>query len=542
MNGNQQPIYILKEGTERESGKGAIYNNILAACTISDAVKSTLGPKGMDKMLVDSSGDIVITNDGATILKEIDVDHPAAKMIVEVAKSQDEACGDGTTTVVIITGELLKQAKDLLGKKIHSSTINKGYSIACKEAINHLNEISIPIDSIDVNILKEIATTSMASKNANIEKNLLSSIIVKAVTKILDKKEKSYSFDVNDIQIIKVNNGSIQDTSTIDGVVVDKEVISDDLPTKVNKAKILLLNDSIEMKKTEIESKIEIRDPGQLQTFLDEEDRMIKEMVEKIHESGANVVFCQKGIDDLAINYLVEHKIFASRRVNKSDMEKVSKATGARIISSLDNISKDYLGYSDNVEIKKIGDTKMIYVTGCKNPKAVSIIIRGSTKHITDELERALHDSLSVVRVAIEDGYIITGGGSSFISTSMYLKKFAPTIGGREQMAIEAFAKALEIIPKVLAENAGLDPIDLLLDLKNKHSKGAMNQSIGIDINSGVTGDMMHLKVIEPLKVQTHAIESATETAIMILRIDDVIASKSRPPVSNSQPNPQNYM
>jgi chaperonin GroEL (HSP60 family) len=382
----------------------------------------------------------------------------------------------------------------------------------------------------------------MASKNANIEKNILSSIIVKAVTKILDKKEKSYSFDVNDIQIIKVNNGSIQDTSTIDGVVVDKEVISDDLPTKVNKAKILLLNDSIEMKKTEIESKIEIRDPGQLQTFLDEEDRMIKEMVEKIYESGANVVFCQKGIDDLAINYLVEHKIFASRRVNKSDMEKVSKATGARIISSLDNISKDYLGYSDNVEIRKIGDTKMIYVTGCKNPKAVSIIIRGSTKHITDELERALHDSLSVVRVAIEDGYIITGGGSSFISTSMYLKKFAPTIGGREQMAIEAFAKALEIIPKVLAENAGLDPIDLLIDLKNKHSKGTMNQNVGIDINSGVTDDMMHLKVIEPLKVQTHAIESATETAIMILRIDDVIASKLRPPVSNSQSNPQNYM
>jgi archaeal chaperonin len=523
MNG-QQPIIILKEGTKRERGKGAQSNNIMAARAISDAVKSTLGPKGMDKMLVDSMGDVVVTNDGATILKEIDVEHPAAKMIVEVAKSQDEECGDGTTSAVVLTGELLKYAGELLDQNIHPTVITGGYKLAAQKAIETLNKLAMPIKPNDKKTLKNIAMTSMASKGASGEKEHLAEIVVDAVTSIAEKIDNKTVVDLDNIQIQKKQGGGIANTEIISGIILDKERVHEGMPKQVKNAKIALVDAALEVKKTEVDARIQINDPTQLQAFLDEEEGMIKKMADKVKKSGANVLVCQKGIDDIAQHYLAKDGIYSVRRAKKSDMEKLAKATGAKIIGNLDSLTSKDLGYAGIVEEKKIGDDKMTFVTQCKNPKAVSILIRGTTEHVVDELERALHDALSVVSVAIEDGKMTAGGGAAATAISMALRDYAPSVGGREQMAIEAFANAIEVIPKTLSENAGLDPIDMMLEIRNAHKKG--NKYAGVNVFSGKIDDMMKNNVIEPLRVSKQEIEASSEAANMILRIDDVIASR----------------
>ena len=520
----QQPIIVLKEGTKRERGKGAQSNNIMAARAISDAVKSTLGPKGMDKMLVDSMGDVVVTNDGATILKEIDVEHPAAKMIVEVAKSQDEECGDGTTSAVVLTGELLKYAGDLLEQNIHPTVICGGYKLAADKAKDILNNLAIQIKPGDKKTLRNIAITSMASKGASAEKDVLADVVVDAVTRVAEKLGTKNIVDLDNIQIQKKQGGGIANTEIITGIILDKERVHEGMPKQVKNAKIALVNAALEVKKTEVDARITIQDPTQLQAFLDEEEGMLKKMVDKINKSGANVLVCQKGIDDIAQHYLAKHGIYSVRRAKKSDMEKLAKATGAKVVANLDGLTSKDLGYAGKVEEMKIGDDKMTFVTDCKNPKAVSILIRGTTEHVVDELERGLHDALSVVKVAIEDGKMTAGGGAAAIAISMGLRDYAPTVGGREQMAIEAFADAIEIVPKTLSENAGLDPIDMMLEIRSAHKKG--NKYSGINVLAGKVDDMLKNNVIEPLRVSMQEIEASSEAATMILRIDDVIASK----------------
>ena len=524
MMGGQQPIIVLKEGTKRERGKGAQSNNIMAARAISDAVKSTLGPKGMDKMLVDSMGDVVVTNDGATILKEIDVEHPSAKMIVEVAKSQDEECGDGTTSAVVLTGELLKYAGELLDQNIHPTVICGGYKLASERAKNILNKLAIDIKPGDKKSLKNIAMTSMASKGASSEKTILADVVVDAVTRVAEKIGTKTVVDLDNIQIQKKQGGGIANTEIIKGIILDKERVHEGMPKLVKNAKIALVNAALEVKKTEVDARIQIQDPTQLQAFLDEEEGMLKKMVDKIKKSGANVLVCQKGIDDIAQHFLAVNGIFSVRRAKKSDMEKLAKATGAKIVANLDGLSSKDLGYAGNVEELKIGDDKMTFITDCKNPKAVSILIRGTTEHVVDELERGLHDALSVVKVAIEDGKMTAGGGAAATAVAMGLRDYAPSVGGREQMAIEAFANAIEIIPKTLSENAGLDPIDMMLEVRSAHKKG--KKYAGINVLAGKVDDMLKHNVIEPLRVSMQEIEASSEAATMILRIDDVIASK----------------
>ncbi len=524
MAGGQQPIIVLKEGTRRENGKGAQSNNIMAARAISDAVKSTLGPKGMDKMLVDSMGDVVVTNDGATILKEIDVEHPAAKMIVEVAKSQDEECGDGTTSAVILTGELLKYAGELLEQNIHPTVICGGYKLAAGKAVDTLNKLAITIKAGDKKTLKDIAMTSMASKGASGEKELLADVVVDSVTSIAEKINNKTYVDLDNIQIQKKQGGGIANTEIIKGIILDKERVHEGMPKHIKNAKIALVNAALEVKKTEVDARIQIQDPTQLQAFLDEEEGMLRKMVEKIKKSGANVLICQKGIDDIAQHFLAKDGIYSVRRAKKSDMEKLAKATGAKIVANLDGLTSKDIGYAGNVEEKKIGDDKMTFVTDCKNPKAVSIMIRGTTEHVIDELERGLHDALSVVKVALEDGKMTPGGGAAATAVAMALRDYAPSIGGREQMAIEAFANAIEIVPKTLSENAGLDPIDMMLEVRRAHKLG--KKHAGINVLSGKIDDMIKNKVIEPLRVSLQEIEASSEAATMIIRIDDVIASK----------------
>jgi len=525
MAGGQQPIIILKEGTQREKGKGAQMNNIMAARAISDAVKSTLGPKGMDKMLVDSMGDATVTNDGATILKEIDVEHPAAKMIVEVAKAQDEECGDGTTSAVILTGELLKYAGDLLEQNIHPTVITHGFKLASEKSIEVLNKLSMPIKASDKKTLRNIAMTSMASKGASSAKEVLADVAVDAVTSVVEKTDGKAYVDMDNIQIQKKHGGVIEDTNIIKGLILDKERVHDGMPKNIKNAKIVLVNAAIEVKKTEVDARIQIQDPTQLQAFLDEEEGMLRKMVDKIKKSGANVLICQKGIDDLAQHFLAKAGIYSVRRAKKSDMEKLSKATGATVVANLDDLSSKDLGMAGTVEEKKIGDDKMTFITGCKNPKAVSVLIRGSTEHVVDELERGIHDALFVVKVALEDGKMTAGGGAAATSVSMALREYAPSVGGREQMAIEAFANAVEIVPKTLAENAGLDPIDMMIEMRRVHKKG--NRYAGVDVFNGKVTDMFKNNVIEPLRVSVQEVQASTEAATLILRIDDVIASKS---------------
>ncbi len=522
MLAGQVPILVLKEGTQRETGREAQKKNIEVAKAIADAVRTTLGPKGMDKMLVDSLGDIVITNDGATILKEIDVAHPTAKMMVEVAKSQDTEVGDGTTTAVVLAGELLKSAEELLDQNVHPTVITNGYHLAAEKALELLPELGIKVDSDE--ILKEIAITAMTGKNVSDAKEYLADLAVKAVKSVAEEVNGKIHVDIDNIKVEKKQGGGITDTELIDGIVLDKEKVHPRMPKRVENAKIALINTGFEVKKTEISAKIQISDPSQIQAFLDQEAEEIRKMVEKVKEVGANVVLCQKAIDDLAQHYMAKYGIYAVRRIKKSDMEKLAKATGAKIVTNLDDLTPEDLGYAEVVEERKIGEDNMTFVTGCKNPKSVSILIRGGTEHVVDEVERALHDALKVVGVAMEDGVAVPGGGATEIELAMKLREYAPSVGGREQLAIEKFADSIEIIPRTLAENAGLDAIDIMMKLKAEHQKG--NKYAGVDVFEGKIANMIEKKVIEPLRVKKQALESAKEVATMILRIDDVIAAK----------------
>jgi archaeal chaperonin len=520
----QTPVLILREGTKREKGKGAQMSNIAAAKAIGEAVRSTLGPRGMDKMLVDSMGDVVITNDGVTILKEIDVEHPAAKMIVEVAKTQDEECGDGTTTAVILAGELLKRAEGLIEQNVHPTVIAAGYRLASQKAQEILKTVGMKVTPDDAEMLNDIATTAMISKSVSASREILADISVKAVLSIAEKKDGKFEVDQDNIQIVKKVGGSMEDSKMISGIIVDKEVVHSGMPKKVENAKIALIDSAMEVKKTEIDAKIEITDPSQLQAFLSEEENMLKKMVETVKKSGATVVFCQKGIDDLAQHFLAKEGIYAVRRAKKSDMEKLAKATGATIATKLDELKASDLGFAALVEEKKIGGDQMTFVTGCKNPKAVSILIRGGTEHVIDEIERSLDDAISVIGLALEDGVLVTGGGSTATEIALKLREYAASVGGREQIAIDQFANAMEIIPTTLAENAGLDPIDVLIEMRKAHKDG--KKYAGINVFTGKIVDMKNEKVLEPIRVGKQAINSATEAAVMILRIDDVIASK----------------
>ncbi len=530
-----QPIFILKEGTKRETGRDAMKNNIAAARAIADAVRSTLGPRGMDKMLVDSLGDVVITNDGVTILKEIDVEHPAAKMIVEVSKTQDTEVGDGTTTAVVLAGELLKNAEELIDQNVHPTVITKGYRLAAEKAKEILDSIAKPISIDDEEVLKKISRTALSSKSASMAKELLSDISVKAVKRVAEKIGDRWVVDVDAIQIVKKQGGSINNTEMIEGMIIDKEKVHPGMPKRVEDAKIALINVALEVKKPEIDANIQIKSPDMIHTFLEEEEKILRDMVDKIKNSGANVVFCQKGIDDMAQHFLAKAGIYAVRRVKKSDMEKLSRATGARIVTNLDDLSGEDLGHAKLVEERKIGDDHMTFVMDCENPKSISILIRGGTEHVVDEIERSIKDALHVVAKAIEDGKYVTGGGSSAVEISLKLRDYAASVGGREQLAIEKFADAMEIIPRSLAENAGLDPIDILIKMRKAHKDG--NVTAGVNVYTGDVEDMEKIGVIEPIRVGRQAINSATDAAVMILRIDDVVAAKGDSGAPKGGPN-----
>jgi thermosome len=529
--GQGQPIIVLREGTERSRNREAQSNNIAAARAVADSVRSTLGPKGMDKMLVDSMGDIVVTNDGVTILKEMDVQHPAAKMVVEVAKTQDSECGDGTTTSVILAGELLKKAEALLDQKVHPTIVVNGYRMAAAEAVNTLEKIAIDVKADNEELLMKIASTAMMGKSVGGQKEKLAQLAVQAVKAVAENRDGKTVVDIDNIKVAKKVGGSIADTELIRGIVIDKERVHPRMPKSVKNPKIALLSAALEIKKTEVEAKIQISDPESMQKFLDEEEASLKKMVEKIKASGANVVFCQKGIDDLVQHYLAKAEIYAVRRVKESDMDKLAKATGGNIVGNLDQLEASDLGTAELVEQRKVGEEDMTFITGCKNPKSVSIIIRGGTEHVIDEVERSLHDALRVVGVTLEDGKAVAGGGAPEIEVALHLANYASSIGGREQLAIEAFADALEIIPWVLAENAGHDAIDVVLKLKSVHKSNKKgSQYFGVDLNSTEPSNMLEQNVIEPLRVKTQAIKSSAEVAGMILRIDDVIAAKRTAP------------
>ena len=522
------PIVILKEGTKRDKGKDAQFNNIAAARTISDAVRSSLGPRGMDKMLVDSMGDVVITNDGVTILKEIDVQHPAAKMLVEVAKTQDQEVGDGTTTSVILAGELLKKAVDMVDSNVHPTIITSGYRLANAEAQRILVDISKKVSYDDDKLLKQIAEVSMNSKQVNAMKDFFSDLVVDAVKTIAVKgTDKKWHVDLNNIQTVKKTGTSMGDTQLVKGLIIDKEPVHSAMPKVIKNAKVALIDAAFEVKKTEIDAKIQITDPSKLNDFLLEEENMLRRMVEKVKSVGANVVFCQKGIDDLAQHFLAKEGIYAARRVKKSDMEKLAASTGGNIINKISELEKDDLGFAGLVEVKKVQDNDMTFVSDLKDAKTVSILIRGGTKHVVDEIERSLIDAWSVVKVAIEDGMMVTGGGSTAVEIAMQLRNYSQSVGGREQIAIDAFASAMEAIPTTLAENAGLDPIDILIEMRKQHKAG--KKYAGLNPFTGKVEDMFKLNVIEPYRIGKQAINSATDAAVMILRIDDVIAARGMP-------------
>ncbi len=514
-----QPILVLPEGTLRTLGRSAQRNNIAAAKAVADAVRTTLGPKGMDKMLVDNLGDIVITNDGVTILEEMQIEHPAAKMLVEVAKTQNEEVGDGTTTAAILAGELLKKSEDLLDQNIHPTVITKGYKLAREKALEILDKMSEKIEPEDTEDLLKIAITSMTGKGSEIASERIAKIIVEAVKTVMDGKE----VDKDNIKLEKKHGGSAEDTELIRGVIIDKEVVHPAMPKKVKYAKIALLDASLEIEKTETEAQIQITSPDQLQGFLDQEEKILKSMVDKVALSGCNVLFCQKGIDDVAQHYLAKKSILTARRVKKSDMEKLARATNGKIISNVSDLSENDLGMAGIVELKKVSGEEMIFVRDCKNPKAVSILIRGGTEHVVDEVERSIEDAIGAVSSALEVGKIVAGGGAPEEEVSKELREFAQGFSGREQLAILAFAEAMEIIPRTLSENAGLDPIDMLVELRSAHEEG--KKTYGIDVYFGKIVDMKAKGVIEPLKIKTQAIKSASEAAEMILRIDDIISA-----------------
>ncbi|NTV24011.1 MAG: thermosome subunit [Nanoarchaeota archaeon] len=524
MSRDIQPIFILPEGTQRNTGKNAQRNNIMAAKLVAETVRTTLGPKGMDKMLVSSMGDIIVTNDGVTILKEMQVEHPAAKMIVEIAKTQEDEVGDGTTTAVVVAGELLKKAEDLLDKDIHPTVIVKGYNMASEKALAILSDIAKPLQEKDSELLEMIAETAMTGKGAEANKNSLASITVKAVIKVMHR-EGTIKIDSDDIKIEKKVGGRVEDSELVDGIVLDKERVHSGMPIAIKNAKIALIDSALEIKNTETDAKIQITDPGQMQSFLDMEERMLKGMVDKLVKQGASVVFCQKGIDDLAQHFMAKAGIYAARRIKKSDMEKLAKATGGRLVTNLDDLSERDLGFAALVEESKVGDEMMTFVRDCKSAKSVTILVRGSTEHVADEAERAISDSIGDLIAALKTGKVLAGAGSCEMELSKRLMKFSESLSGREQLAVKAYAEAMEVIPRTLAENAGLDPIDTLTELKSAHEKNQV--TAGINVFTGKVMDAWEAGVIEPLKVKTQAISSATEVATMILRIDDVIASGS---------------
>jgi len=519
-----QPVLILKEGTGRSRGKEAQRNNIMAARIIAEAIKTTLGPRGMDKMLISGMGDIKITNDGAVILKEIDVEHPAAKMMVEVAKTQDDMVGDGTTTAVILAGELLGKAEDLLDQKIHPTVVVSGYRKAFQKAEEVLQKIGILVDIEDRETLRKVAVTSMASKVVGEVRQHLAKIAVDAVKQIVEHRGEKNTADIDNIQIIKKEGKSLADTELIQGIILDKEVVHPGMPKRIEKAKIALINAALEVKKTEISAEIRIREPTQMKAFLDQENRMLKDMVEKVKKAGANVLICQKGIDDLAQHFLAKEGIMAARRAKESDMEKLAKATGGRIINNLDDLKAKDLGEAGLVEERKIGNDKMVFIEKCKDPKSVSVLIRAGLEKMIDEAERAIHDALSVVADVIEHNKVVAGGGAVEAEIAKELRGYATKVGGREQLAIEAFADSAEAIPKTLAENAGLNTIDILVALRSAHQK-KKGYTMGVDVSSGGVTNMLEKGVIEPVWVKQQALKSATEVASMILRIDDVIAA-----------------
>jgi len=516
------PVLVLKESALQQKGKDAQKNNITAAKLVAELVKTSLGPRGLDKMLVDSLGDVTITNDGATILKEIDAQHPAAKMMVEVSKTIDTEVGDGTTSSVVIAGSMLEKAEKLLEKNIHSTVIIDGYQNAAAKALELLKGLAKKIQADDHESLTKIAKTSMQSKLISEDSVGLSKLVVDSILKIARKDGENYSVDLDNLKVEKKSGGSIDDTTLIKGIVLDKEIVHSGMPTKIEKAKIALVNTALEVEKTEMSAEIRISDPTQMQMFLEEENRMLKDMVEKLHQVGANVLICQKGIDDIAQHFLSKHGILAVRRVKESDMTKLTKATGGRITTNLDDITANDLGSADIVKQKKVESDKWVFIEGCRDPHSVTVLIRGGSQRVVDEVDRSIHDALMVVKDVIETPFIVAGGGSPEAYLSSQLKEWADTFDGREQLAIKQYAESLESIPLTIAENAGMDPIDTIISLRAKQANG--KKSIGINAKEGKIGDMYSLDIVEPLVVKEQIIKSATETACMILRIDDVIS------------------
>ena len=518
------PVIILKEGSSRSYGKDALRINIAAVKAVEEALKSTYGPRGMDKMLVDSLGDVTITNDGATILDKMDLQHPAAKLLVQIAKGQDEETADGTKTAVILAGELVRKAEDLIMKDIHPTIIVSGYKKAEEVALKTIEEIAQKVSVNDVDILKKVAMTSLGSKAVAGAREHLADIVVKAVTQVAELRGNKWYVDLDNIQIVKKHGGSINDTQLVYGIIVDKEVVHPGMPKRVENAKIALIDAPLEVEKPEIDAEIRINDPSQMQKFLEEEERILKEKVDKIAATGANVVICQKGIDEVAQSYLAKKGILAVRRAKKSDMEKLARATGAKVVSNIDEITPQDLGYAALVEERKVGEDKMVFVEGAKNPKAVSILIRAGLERVVDETERALRDAMGTVADVIRDGRAVAGGGAVEAEVAKRLRKYAPTVGGKEQLAIEAYASALEGLVTILIENGGYDPIDLLMKLRSAH-ENEQNKWYGIDVYTGTITNLWEKGVIEPALVKMNAIKAATEAATLILRIDDLIAA-----------------
>ena len=529
--GQRLPILVLREGSRRSRGRDAQHSNIMAAKVIAQAVRSSLGPKGMDKMLVDDMGDVTITSDGRTILERINVEHPAAKMMVEVAKTQDDEVGDGTTTSVVFAGELLSKAEDLIDRNIHPTTIIDGFRKASEKALEALERIAVQVDPADRDALRRVAMTSLASKIVSENKEQLAEITVEAVLLVAHTVGDEYRVDLDDIMVRKKPGESVVGTKLIRGIVLDKGFVHPDMPKRIEDARIALLNSPLEVEKTEFDARIHIESPEAMDEFLKEEESMLRRMAEKIASVGANVLICQKGIDDMAEYYLAKMGIAAVKRVKKSDLEKVAKATGGRIVVNLDDLRDDDLGFAGLVEERKIGDDKMVFIEGCKNPRSVTILVRGGTERIVDEAERSIHDALCVVRDVVQEPKILAGGGAPEIEIAKYLREYAESLPGREQLAAQSFAEAIEVVPTTLAENAGLDPIDIISDLRAAHGRGEI--WAGVDVFEGKASDMKKLEVYEPLAVKKQVIKSATEAATMILKIDDVIAagrSKASPP------------
>lgn len=536
QHGNYQPVYILPEGSQRNTGKNAQQLNIAAAKAVAEAVRTTLGPKGMDKMLVDSMGQVIVTNDGVTILKEMNIEHPSAKMIVEIAKTQEDEVGDGTTTAVVLAGELLKKAEGLLEQNIHPTVIAKGYRLAAAKAHEVLKGLAMPIMPKDTKELRILADTAMTGKGAENDKAHLSRLAVEAITYVTQTDEKGKVLvSLDDVKLETKIGGSVEETELIEGIVIDKERVHSNMPARIEEAKIALIDSALEIKNTETDAKINISDPEKMQAFLDMEENMLKKMVKTITDTEANVVFCQKGVDDLAQHFLAKKGIYVLRRVKRSDMQRLAKATGAKIVTDLKDLSSTDLGKAGLVEEVAVGDEAMTYVRNCKHPKSVTLLVRGSTEHIIDEVKRALEDALGDVAAALKDQRIVAGAGAPEIELARGLRSYADGLSGREQLAVNAFADAIEVIPRTLAENAGLDPIDVLTELKAAHEKG--EKWAGINVFDGKVMDAQKEGVLEPLKIKTQAVASAAEVAVMILRIDDVILA-GKPEETSGRPNP----